>query len=615
MCGIVGYNNVSGNQLDTMIRLVKHRGPDDQGEYRDDHVSLGHTRLSIIDLSAAGHQPMIDEKTGVVIVYNGELYNFRELRDELKKRGVTCVSGSDTEVILKSYIAFGTDCLSKFNGIFAFAIWHPQKRELFVARDRLGVKPLYYYWDGTHFAFASEQSALLALPQVRLELKPEALNVLLTLQFLPGDMSLLRNVYKLPAAHYAVLKDSHLELHRYWDVDTTTDTYHGQEAVRLIRTHIESAVTGQLISDRPVGVFLSGGIDSTLLLAMMKQHYDQKIPTFTVGFDYTDEQNKFNQDLLLARQTSQLWGTDHHEVMISGAMVRDSFFDVVRHMGEPFYNATAFLAYWLSKTASQHVPVSLAGDGGDELFGGYPRYSLHARMRQFASLPRFAQTMIATAFFSDAMKKKWLPHQEVDRYMGIKFDNRYQVEQILQPTKYQRNAGRDYMERHFFTESTHPDWQKYYMYVDLMTWMVDESLVRTDRMTMASGLEQRVPLLDHTLVELAFQISTKDKIRGDKRKIIYKQAVEDLLPPHILHAPKRGWFSPAAKWLRGDMQPLARELLSSQYNPAMTELLNFGEINSMLEAHITGTRYNSNILWLLMTLQAWYKQLSESRHV
>ena len=635
MCGINGFfaygsprNEAGGSAsgrnnrklIEKMNDKIKHRGPDDEGVYLDNHISLGHQRLSIIDLSKKGKQPIFNEDKSFCIIFNGEIYNFQELRKDLEERGHKFRSKTDSEVVLHLYEDYREKCLEMLNGIFAFAIWDIRQRKLFLARDRIGVKPLYYYWNPStgsrqaKFIFSSEIKAILE-HDIKREVNLEALNHYFRLLYVPAPLTMFKNIYKLPQGHYLTLKDNKFEISRYWDINDTEELKSKDEIIEKIRELIRQSVKGQLISDRPVGIFLSGGIDSTSVLGAASEFLLEKIKTFTVGFKIDDSSNRFNQDFLLARQTSKFYRTDHHELLVDSQDILDNVEKVIYHLDEPIAEPTQVATFLLSKLAKKNVAVVLGGDGGDELFGGYGRYYLSQLIDKYQKMPVSLRRRILPFLIEkivrkeDAVEKLNLP-EGVERYGQFMFQKESQIGKILNNGINQRIITKKFFQKEHFRSMFTKDFENHFMLIDLKTWLADESLMRTDKMTMAFGLEQRVPILDHNLVELAMKIPSKLKIKNRKEgKVIFKQAMKEYLPEHILKsAHKKVWLTPMSGWLRGDLNDFAKSILSPDYCSETKEYFDWNGINKMFIDHIDKKKYNLNLIWAIITFQIWHKK-------
>ena len=590
MCGINGFNFNNKELIERMNKKIQYRGPDDEGYYLDNNISLGHRRLSIIDLSEKGKQPIFNEDRSLCIILNGEIYNFAELRIDLEKSGHSFYSKTDTEVVLHLYEERKEKCLELLNGIFAFAIWDIKRGELFLARDRIGVKPLYYYFKDNKFIFSSEIKAILE-HDIKREIDLDALNHYFRLMYVPAPLTMFKNIYKLPQAHWLKLSSrvlgSKLETGKYWDAKEFKNIKSKEEIIEKIQDLMRKSVKGQLISDRPVGIFLSGGIDSTSVLGITREFKKDKIKTFSVGFDIDDPNNKFNADFKLARETSKFYNTEHHELFVSSENVLANIEKVIYHLDEPIAEPTQVATFLLSEAAKKEVAVVLGGDGGDELFGGYKRYYYSYIANKY--LPIISSLLMAKIYSKFMFQKE----TETAKILNRGINN------LTITKKFVRRRIKNYR----------AGLAKNFMLIDLNTWLVDESLMRTDKMTMAFGLEQRVPILDHHLVELSVKIPTKYKIASKEQgKAIFIEAMKEYLPKHILDSNKKKvWLTPASQWLRMGLNQFAKEVLSSEYFPENKEYFDFNRINEIFNDHIEKRKYNLNLIWALITFQVWSK--------
>jgi asparagine synthase (glutamine-hydrolysing) len=602
MCGINGfinYNNDSQTLIERMNKKIQHRGPDGEGFYLDKNISLGHRRLSIIDLSENGKQPMFNEDKSLCLIFNGEIYNFEEIRNDLQEKGHKFFSNTDSEVILHLYEDHKEDCVKFLNGIFAFAIWDIKNKELFLARDRVGVKPLYYYFKDNKFIFSSEIKAILE-HNIKREINLDALNHYFRLMYVPAPLTMFKNIYKLPQAHYLKLSPApnHQPLvpkiSKYWDITDFSNIESKEEIIAKIQDLMKKSVKGQLISDRPVGIFLSGGIDSTSVLGITREFKKDKIKTFSVGFDIEDPNNKFNADLELARETAKFYNTEHHELLVSSKDILENIEKVIYHLDEPIAEPTQTATFLLSEIAKKEVAVVLGGDGGDELFGGYKRYYYsHILSKYLPIVPSFLKTMI---------------------YAKFMFQKETEIAKILNRDTNQVDLTNKFFKDNYFKASKGvvkaPDYGRLFMLTDLKTWLTDESLMRSDKMTMAHGLEQRVPILDHYLVELAAKISSKYKMGSKEQgKVIFIEAMKQYLPEHILKSEKKKvWLTPMSEWLRRGLNDYAKEVLSADYCPETQKYFDFNGIQKMFDDHIEKRKYNLNLIWALITFQIWCKR-------
>lgn len=603
MCSINGFNFKDENLVLKMNKITSHRGPDGTGIFCDDGISLGHNRLSIIDLSDAASQPMASFDGKLIIVFNGEIYNFKELKKELS--GYPFKTNSDTEVILAAYQKWGKNCIKKFNGIFAFAIWDKIKKELFIARDHIGVKPLYYFWDGDKFIFSSEIKAILEhnLPR-RLDLA--GFNHYLRVLYAPEPHTMFQKLKKFPAGHSGLLKEKNFTIEKYWQLQSGSDYFQDsfKALAKIVYDKVEKAVARQLISDRPLGLYLSGGIDSSAVLHCASL-YKKNIDTFSVGFelDKKEQEEKFNQDFNLAKKTAKHYGTNHHEILLKPEEVFSLFEKAIWHLDEPISNATLIPMIKLSAFAKNKIDVAMGGDGGDELFGGYDRYRLSLVASYYQKLPDGLRKILSR---SERLCKLNTP-QGIDRFALFMF----QKDALLKETineNFLKFDTEDFFQEKFFGFIDEVSFEEKFMEADLRSWLADESLMMTDKMSMANGLEVRVPFLDKELVETAARIPVRHKISPFKTKIILKEAFKGKIPDFLFDQPKRGWFSPAAKWLRRkELQDKAREILSASYYDETSPIFKWENVENILDGHLSGKKYNLNILWSIITFQVWAK--------
>lgn len=617
MCGINGFNFQDQQLILKMNELTSHRGPDQTDIFLSEEISLGHNRLSVIDLSERGRQPMKDEAGELTIVFNGEIYNFQELRRDLEKK-YSFKSKTDTEVILYAYREYGPDCVKKFNGIFAFAIWDARTRELFIARDRMGIKPLYYYFDGVKFIFSSEIKAILAhdIPRA---LDAEAFNLFFHVLYVPEPFTMFAGIKKLPPAHWLKLKNRSLTTEKYWEVGNFEDLSSRDEAVSSIRNIFKDAVRRQLISDRPVGVFLSGGLDSTAVLGAVAENSGAKTKTFSVGFDVKDE--KFNADFFLARSTAKHYGTDHRELIIGPKDIADNLEKIVWHLDEPNFNPTAAAIYLLSQKAKTEVAVVLGGDGGDELFGGYPRYYFSRLLSYYQNFPAPARFLVKTLsrFVSRGRFTSRLEASDAERVLSFLSLKENLLSEALNSRFLNWEKVKGYFAGKYFKNQKDwdRDFERQFMNLDRQSWLLDESLLRTDKMSMAFGLEERVPILDHRLVEISARVPTRWKLNVWQKpdnfqgKTIWREAIREYLPGHILKAKKRGWFTPMAKWLRADLRGFAEERLFG--GGLNGEFFQIEGVRKIWYDHLSGARYNLNLIWAIIMWQMWHEKFIKNR--
>ncbi|HAM88679.1 MAG: Asparagine synthetase [Candidatus Falkowbacteria bacterium GW2011_GWC2_38_22] len=616
MCGINGFNFKDEALINKMVRATRHRGPDDSGVFCDENISLGHNRLAIIDLSPAGHQPMLSRDKRYAIVFNGELYNFQEIRKDLEKKGRKFVSRSDTEVILAAFIEYGPECLQKFNGIFAFAIWDKAKQELFAARDQFGVKPFFYFWDNQRFIFSSEIKGILE-HKIEKNINQNALNCYFCLLYTLGPDTIWQNISKLLPGHYLVLNKTGLNLKKYWSIQLGQAISDREEAKARIKELLRASVKRQMIADVEVGMFLSGGLDSTIVLGLMKELTEKKIKTFSVGFAVSaDQDEKFNQDAILAKRTSAFYGTEHHEIYLNEQDMIANLENMVSAMDELVYSPTQVANLLLARLAKQKVKVVLGGDGGDELFGGYTRYYYYNLIEKWRRLPRIFRNNIGMKnLFALARKSDMYGRLNMDdfsafwSFMAQKEDL---LTRIIRPEINDLAGAQNYVKNKSGLETFGPGLplSEKMMQADMRTWLVEYSLARTDKITMAAGLEERVPILDIDLAQMAVNIPTKYKINSrNQGKLILKEAMREYIPDFIYNKQKTGWFVPMAKWLRAGLKDTAYDILSDSYNQGRTsQYLDLAEARKILDDHVSGRKYALNTIWSVINFQVWFRR-------
>jgi len=624
MCGIAGFLDLFASRgltalddraeiLDRMCQIIRHRGPDDQGELLRPGVALGMRRLSIIDI-AGGRQPIFNEDGSLSIVFNGEIYNFLELKPELEAKGHVFKTNSDTEAIVHAYEEFGTNCVDHLRGMFAFAIWNEKSRTLFLARDRVGKKPLYYTITshGT-LVFGSELKSLLEHPEVQRELDPKALDAYLTLGYVPDPLSIFRNINKLPPGHYLTFSEAGLKVTRYWDFRFEPDTVRSEEDyLAELRELLDESVRLRLISDVPLGAFLSGGIDSSTVVAMMARHMGQPVKTFSIGF----HEDSFNE-LKYARLTAQRFGTDHHEFFVTPDIC--SIVDeLVWHFDEPFADSSAIPTYMVSKLARDHVTVVLSGDGGDELFAGYTRYVVDRKREGFARLPKPLRENVMRPLSQRLPHATWgrnylhnVSLDPISRYLdsvsvftSLNRNSLYSADfkSKLGSTSYVSTLFNDLVNHVSTGESLDQ-----LLYLDSKTYLPGDILTKVDRMSMAVSLEARAPLLDHKLIDFVTGIPAGLKLSGFETKYLLKKAVKDLVPSEILNRPKQGFGVPIQEWINQQLRSRVHETLTEPRSRQRGHL-NVQYIDVLLNEHERGRRDHSMGLWALFMLELWHRQ-------
>jgi len=613
MCGINGFNFSDQEAIQKMVLATRHRGPDGEGIFVGEGISLGHNRLAIIDLSSAATQPMKTRDGRYTVVFNGEIYNYRELRTELIGKTGPFQTQSDTEVILRAYEAWGAECFKRFNGIFSLAIWDNDTKELTLARDYMGVKPLFYYWVHGKFIFSSELKGILthSIPRT---LDQRALALYFRLLYAPGDQTLLSDIKRLPPGYMGKLRGGTFEIKRYWSLSNFENLSDREGVKKEIRSLMGKAVKRQMIADVPVGLYLSGGIDSTVLLGLMVRESTRPIETFSASFDVGEEEGKFNEDFLVARETAKHYGTHHHELTIGARDVAKNLEQIFWHMDDLVANPAQVANFLLSKLAGKHVKVVLGGDGGDELFGGYGRHYYYRLIERWQKLPRLIRNNALTrAGFRAVGKGKIVERLNTEDIFSLWWSFMAQKEDlvgsVLIGDAENLQIGKEYVKNIFFENLPHVDLAKKMMYLDLVTWLPGASLIRSDQMGMASGLEERVPILDRDVVELAMRIPTSWKTKSSQQgKDIFREAMREHIPDAVYGKKKTGWFLPTSKWLRTGLKDIAYEILSPDYNRATGELIDFTAAHKMLDDHISKRRYALNTIWSLIAFQVWTKK-------
>ena len=622
MCGIAGFslfNHVEGNEasLEKMGNAIFHRGPDAGGTYIDEFVGLCHRRLSIIDLSEAGNQPMFSGCKNLVIVFNGEIYNFLELREELEQQGVAFNSHSDTEVILELYKKEGVDCLKRLNGMFAFALWDKQKDLLFIARDRLGKKPLYYFSKDGRFAFASEIKAILTLEDIPRKIRLDAVYDFFAYQYVPDPKSIFEDIHKLPPAHYMLVTKDGIKQRQYWDLSfTNTSSDSIEDNKNKLLSLLNETTRQRMISDVPLGAFLSGGVDSSGVVALMANNSDKPVKTCTIGFD-----NKKYNEAEFAKEIAQKYNTEHHEFTVH-QNVAERLEEIAKYFDEPFADPSLVPTFFVSELARKEVTVAIAGDGGDEMFAGYEKYAIDdienklrdkfpkiVREKLFPPLAKLAGTIPlniakkgksllnslsqspAMGFYitnSQMTDETWnkLVNPDVARALGNYHPSRITLD------KYEKADGPDHLSK--------------LLYTDIKTYLTGGILVKVDRMSMANHLEVRAPLLDYQIAEFAASIPSEQKFNEGVKKRILKEALVPFIPTDLLHRKKMGFSVPLAQWFREELKTIGEKYLLSE-NQGLTSVFMKDQIEKLWNEHQSGSADHSAVLWSMLMFEIWYQ--------
>lgn len=626
MCGIAGKLNfdsedrIERSDIESMLTPIAHRGPDARGIHLDRNVGLGHCRLSIIDVDG-GNQPMANEDETIWIVFNGEIYNFQSLRQDLLKKGHIFRSRTDTEVILHLYEEHGANCVKYLRGMFAFAIWDTKRRRMFIARDRVGIKPLYYCQTREAFYFASELKAIIADPSVPREIYAPAIHQFLSFFYVPGEDTLIQSVKKLLPGHYLIVENGRITIEQYWDLQFTEERWNKPfgETVEELRELLGATVRNHMIADVPVGVLLSGGVDSSAILSFAVQRTDKKIKTFTVGFDG----GKVVDERPYARLTAEQFGTEHFDISIASGDFWNFLPAYVRHMEEPVCEPPAVALYYVSKLARDHVKVLLSGEGGDEAFAGYPNYANMLKLEQLNFIlgpfakPAGLGINLAGKIYGDARFQRYgralgrgLPSYYFSRTSGpSSIFNRHK--QAFCKSEFLQDAAMS--PREFITKlaepAKHEPLLNQMLYVDSKTWLPDDLLVKADKMTMANSLELRVPLLDHEVLEFAASLPVDFKVRGKQTKRILKAAFAKVLPKEILTRKKAGFPVPYESWLRREFRENLEDTLLSQRSLSRG-YFEKEEVVRLLRANAhEGGRAKE--VFSLLVLELWHQQFAD----
>jgi len=601
MCGIVGFNWNDRNLLDQMMESIHHRGPDESGWYVTDHLSLGHQRLKIIDLES-GRQPIHNEDETVVVVFNGEIYNHRALRAELERTGHQFYTNTDTEVIVHAYEEYGIGCVNLFNGMFAFALYDNSRRCIHLVRDRFGVKPLYYYFDGARFLFASEIKALLKYPVLPCTVNVDAFHEFLKFRYVPGEQTMIQGIKTVRPGHLLTFNGSGISTLQYWDITETMIGGTEEDHVNTLRSLLRDAVASRLESDVPLGVFLSGGIDSASIVALMSAH-THNIKTFSVGFESQD-----NSELPYAHSVADLFSTDHHECFVTDGHL-SLIPKMVWHLDEPIGDAATLPTMVLSQYAKKDVTVVLAGEGGDEAFAGYDNQRIMMQCIRFAPLCNPLKPVLSR------LTKFTSPDSNLHRVL---------VTLSSQSPEKQYASLTSLFTRNELTELCVPegvqDLSQYYprrpmnhlntlQYFGIKTWLPNDFCMKADKMTMAYGIEERAPFLDYRLTEFAFSLPGYEKIQNRSGKVILKKAMKGQLPHDIIYRKKHGYNAPMDGWFKGVLKSSLENLLEERTH----DFYDKGYARHLLEKfqrsgdNYTMNFFNAQKLWSILVFELWYR--------
>jgi len=618
MCGICGITDFSGQNVDRavlseMVESLRHRGPDDSGIEVSGPCGLGHTRLSIIDLSHAGHQPMISECGRYTIVYNGEVYNFRELRQHLIDYGAKFKSNCDTEVVLNAYIKWGSECFAKFNGMFAVAIWNSQQQELVLARDRFGIKPLFFSCLPSGVVFGSEIKALLASGRIQARMSWEALHEYLHYGYLMDSNSFFQGVQRLKPGTFLTVSEQRIDSRTYWSCyDIEEEECDSREAICNARERFDRAVSDHLVSDVPVGVFLSGGIDSSAITAIAAKYYTGRLKTFTVGFDWARGTNELPKAKMVAEQ----FGTDHHEIHVKAQDVPCVIEKLVHCHDEPFADAANIPLYMLCEQLRGEIKVILQGDGGDEIFAGYRRYNVLAHERFWRLVSKLRPVVAAFPF-------RGAKYHRMMRQLGTMAPSHAAMRMALLMTtetcdspptrllakdvRQQTESTDPFREYHdIFKRLSHLDSVQRMLYSDCMTILPNNFLEKVDRPTMAHGIEVRVPFLDSNLTEYVMRLPAHMKVKGTQKKWILRQLLRNSVPDTVLDGKKTGFDVPFEYWLRDPLTDYMKATILDS-SARHSQIFDEREVTKCIREHVSGRRDHGTLLYRLLNLSLWYE--------
>ena len=619
MCGICGFTWPDTFLGEQCTRELKHRGPDQSGVFAAEGITLGHRRLSIIDLSEQGRQPMTNEDGSLQLVFNGEIYNFVELRETLIKQGHRFSSQADSEVILHGYEEWGDDCLQRLRGMFALALWDRNQQRLLVARDRLGIKPLYYYHRSGRFAFASEIKGLLAIPEIPREVNHQALYDYLGYEFVPSPATMFAGIYKLPPGHLLQFSQGRLEVRPYWDLTFTSKWTSADEAVEALRDLLRETVRLHLISDVPLGVFLSGGLDSSTLVALMRSLGVTPLRTFSIGYP-----DPSFSELPYAQMVAERFETDHQVLMIPEVTSED-LEAAVWHLDEPMTDLSALPLFLVCREARKHVTVCLSGEGGDEIFAGYDRFRASKFDHYYRRLPEWLREKIiyrALERLPDQPQKKGTinilkrfiegSHLPLEGgHLRWQYFGSPDWEKFLFKEEFRQAVSLDPFGPIRPHQERCPDVDRLNreIYLDLKFVMPDSVLMKVDKMSMAHALEIRVPFLDHRVVEFSAGLPSDWKLKGFETKAIFRKALKGLLPEPIVRRGKQGYSLPIKNLLREGL----KEYMIARLNesPVIRETMHLPFLNRLIRDHLDRVQNYNHLLWALINLSVWHQKFFE----
>jgi len=604
MCGFGGYTGPgSESLLRHMNTLLAHRGPDAQGIWMGHGIGLAHTRLAILDLSSSGNQPMRDQASGITVAFNGEIYNFRELRSELEGKGATFRTHTDTEVLLHGYRQWGIEIVHRLRGMFAFALWDDRAKELYLVRDRLGIKPLFYAPSSDGIVFASEIKAIFAHPQWSPQLNEMAVDQYLAFGYVPPPQTIFKGIHAVEAGHWLRVEQNVIHACQYWEPDFSESVFtdHEDELVEALDTQLNDAIQSHLVADVPVGVFLSGGLDSSVVAAIAQRHSDDPLKTFTIGFEGGGDEREY------ARDVSRHIGS-HHEEGLADPSLEALLPRLVWHMDQPLFDNSALPTYLVSEMARQQVKVVLSGDGGDEPFAGYDwtRWAVSLPSMPLPALPyQWERTYQSNAVGKFHRLYYDLSHTAQDRYVRrITTDQAFRT--WLYAPRYVEQLTTDPVDvlRDTLEHAPVRDDREAFLFSDMTGYLPDDVLFKVDRMSMANGLEVRVPLLDHRLIEWTSRLPWDMRFQGGRGKYLLRRVAARYLPPHLLRPRKQGFTIPIGQWLRGPLGATVKELFASN-RFASRGIIRPDRALELLTMHQTGDYDLGHRIWSLVILETW----------
>ena len=621
MCGICGVvhrqknHPVALKDIKQMCDVIRHRGPDDEGQFVQNNVGIGMRRLSIIDLST-GAQPIFNEDRSLAIVFNGEIYNHQYLRTELAAKGHRFQTKTDTEAVIHAYEEWGVECVNKLNGMFGFAVGDDRKQRLFLARDRIGIKPLYYYHDQHQFVFGSELKSIVQINSVPREIEPKALDTFLTFEYIPSPYSIFKNVFKLPPGCWMLYQNGEAKIQPYWQLEYSKSEMSEEQLLQRFDELLYDAVTVRLMSDVPLGAFLSGGLDSSTIVAMMRRKSANAVKSFSIGFD-----DPTYNELPYARAVASHFATEHFEEIITPDVARLAE-KILWMLDEPFGDFSVFPTYLVSEMARKNVTVVLSGDGGDELLAGYDTYIAQKVAQRYEKLPAFLRKGLVEPIVNalpPTNKKKGFINKSKRFVEGAQLPGHLQHVRwmiFMQSAEKDMLYSADFAAslngynstgfiEEYFRRSTSSDPLDQQEYVDIKSYLVDDILVKVDRMSMANSLEARVPFLDHRFVEFAASIPSGLRLNGKRTKHILKKALQRELPMQIIERGKEGFSIPIKNWMKNELKTMMLDSLS-EANVRDKGFFDPHYVNRLVNEHVNGNENHSHRLWALMAFHMWY---------